>query len=283
MSITPNPRQQRSIDALTSAFRAQQGEFTLAATEISGQLDMTILSPNQPLKLTITDDGQLTDIAFFDANEENCEADGTLTEGRWIDLEPDSAVAGALHEALATPETQAPPTAQELLDALSDQLLDLRDGASKKRITVTAEAAYERAAAMVRAVRDAIPTEPGAPKDPEIAPETSSADRVAPAELRSMIGLRKLPDVLVDEDLVEALALDFYWMRPELDSSKRAKAWGWASYDARNGHTGNAHRVLFALINGEDPYAVPFTGTPIMRAHVQAAEAMLAARQPKAA
>jgi hypothetical protein len=288
MSTTPN--QQRSIDAIATAFRAQPGEFTLSAPAVISQLDMTILSPNQPLKLTLSNDGHLSEIAFYDAAEENCEADGTITQGRWIDVEQDSAVSGALHAAVAEafpPVSAAERTPQSLLTALSDQLLDLRDGVSKQRYNVPAEAAYERAATLVRALRDGLPTGPdgGRPKTEEIpdGPETSASDRVAAAELRVMIGLPKLPPIPVDEALVEALAQDFYWMHPELDNRQRAKAFGWASYEARNGHTGNAHRVLTAIVNGEDPYGVPFSAAPLQSRHIQAAEAAIAAWQPKAA
>lgn len=288
MSITPN--QQRSIDAIAAAFRAQPGEFTLATPDIIGPVDMTILSPNQPLKLTLTYDGQLSEIAFYDAHEENCEEDGNITQGRWIDLEQDSVVAGALHAAVTEAHPAPPaaePTTRSLLNALSDQLLDLRDGVSQKRYAVPAEAAYERAASLVRELADKLPPGPdgGRPKTEEAleTPESSAADIVAPAELRNMIGLPTLPAAYAKDDLVDALALEFYRMRPELDHMHRAKAWGWSSYEARVGHTGNARRVLNALLNGEDPYGVSFAAVPVKAEHVHAAEAAIAASQLKVA
>jgi hypothetical protein len=293
MSITPNPSQQRSIDAVAAALRAQPGEFTLSAPENTGQLDMTILSPDQPLKLTIGKDGQLSEIAFYDADEENCEADGALTQGRLIDLEPDSIIGGALYAAVATAHPTAPkapePSAQSLLTTLSDQLLDLRDGVSKKRYNVSAEEAYERAATLVRTLRDKLPTGPNdggrrAQADEILdGPETSAADHVTPAELRDMIGLPKLPFTPAAEALVANVAQSFYLMHPELDHLRRVKPWPQATYEARTGHTGNALRILNTIIRGEDPYSASFARVPLTRRHVEAAESAYAEWQQKAA
>jgi hypothetical protein len=293
VSITITPSQQRSINAVAVAFRAQPGEFTLSTPENTGQVDMTILSPNQPLKLTFFNEGQLTEVAFFDANEENCEADGSLTQGRWIDLEPDSVIGGALHAAVNEVRPPAPkvaePSTQSLLTALSDQLLDLRDGVSKNRYNVSAEAAYERSATLVRELRDKLPTGPSddgrrAQADEILdGPETSAADQFTPAELREMIGLPMLPRVSADEALVNNVAQIFYTMHPELDHAHRAKTWSWASYEARTGHTGNALRVLNCIVNGEDPYSASFARVPLTQQHVEAAESAYAAWLQKAA
>jgi hypothetical protein len=292
VSITITPSQQRSINAVAVAFRAQPGEFTLSTPENTGQVDMTILSPNQPLKLTFFNEGQLAEVAFFDANEENCEADGTLTQGRWIDLEPDSVIGGALHAAVNEVRPPAPkvaePSTQSLLTALSDQLLDLRDGVSKNRYNVSAEAAYERSATLVRELRDKLPSGPdnnsgtAADEIPD-GPETSAVDHVTPAELRDMIGLPELPFTPAAETLVANVAQTFYLMHPELDHLRRVKPWPQATYEARTGHTGNALRVLNTIIRGEDPYSASFARVPLTRRHVEAAESAYAAWQQKAA
>lgn len=278
MSTYPNPAQQRSYNDITTALRAQTGEVTLATPETPGQIDLTIQSPNQPVRITLNNDGQIAEIAFYDANEENCEPDGTITQGRWIDLEPDSAVAGALHEAVAA-QNPAQPTARQLLNALSEKLLNLRD---EGRPT-TAAAAYERAASLVRATRDALPAEPGTPRNPEGGPETTAADHVAPAELRVMLGLPQLPFIPADEGLVDHVAGAFYLMAPERDHKHRVKAWSYASYEARTGHAGNARRVLNAIVNGEDPHGVSFARGPLTQRHVEAAESAYAAWRQEAA
>lgn len=284
MNATPNNHQQRSIDAIAAALKAQPGEITLQGAEILGQINATIQSPSQPFRITLANNGEIFDLAFYDATEENCEADGTTTQGRWIDMEPDSVIGGAIHTAVADARPPMPqaaePSVQSLLTTLSDQLLDLRDGVSKKRYNVSAEEAYERSATLVRALRDGLLR---GPEDTEDAPAVSAADQFAPAELRRMMGLSELPRVSADETLVEHLAQIYYLMNPELDHKHRIKAWTWCSYETRTGHTGNALRVLNAIINGDDPHGAPFARYPLTRQHVEAAEAAISTFQLKAA
>lgn len=268
MNTAPTPAQQSAVDAINTALRAQDGETTLSPQESPGQLDMTILSPNQPFKVTIDADGTLAEFAFFDASEENCEPDGTITQGRWIDAEPASEVTEALRRIVrAAADHQTPETpAQKALRTLSDQLLDLSENNAGH---LTPADAFKQAAALVRDTTRTLP----AAISQEI-PE--DLDYIPAAELRAMFGLPKLPPIVVDEELTEALAREFYMLRPEKDARQRNVAWGWSSWEGRQAQLGNANRVLSAIINGEDPYDVPFTGVPLRSVHVEAAKYLLA-------
>jgi len=276
MSTFPTPAQQRSVDAISAALRAQTGEITLS-TQGHGQIDLTIQSPNQPFKITLTTRGEPAEFAYYDANEENCEPDGATTQGRWIDAEPDSSVSEALRTAVAaaapTSEHPGETAAQAALTALSEQLLDLRDNADQRR--TSGAAAYERAANLVRAARDTLP-QAEATQEPPACP--------APAEMRTMLGLPELPPLVVDDELTQALAVEFYWLDPERDARRTIISWGWSSPTARAAHIGNAQRVLDALINSKNPYEVPFAGVSIRAAHVMVAKRiLLAATDGKAA